>query len=51
MKEQMLAHAIKKSHETEREVLYGLIALEDSHRLRTKYDSAFAAKNIPTSDE
>jgi hypothetical protein len=51
VKEQMLAHAIKKSHETGREVLYGVIGLEDSHRLRAKYDSAFRTDNIPTSDE
>jgi len=51
VKEQMLAHAIKKSHETGREVLYGVIALEDSHRLRAKYDSDFSTQNIPGSDE
>jgi hypothetical protein len=51
VKEQMLAHAIKKSHETGREVLYGVIALEDSYRLRTKYNSAFSAENIAASDE
>ena len=51
VKEQMLAHAIKKSHETGREVLYGVIAIEDSHRLRAKYPSDFNARKIPTSDE
>jgi hypothetical protein len=51
VKEQMLAHAIKKSHETGREVLYGVIALEDSHRLRAKYHSAFSTQHIPASDE
>ncbi len=42
----MMAHAIRRSHETGREVFYGVIALEDSHRLRTKYKSEFdKAKN------
>jgi hypothetical protein len=51
VKEQMLAHAIKRSHETGREVLYGVIALEDSHRLRVKYRLDFSEQNIPISDE
>jgi hypothetical protein len=46
----MVTHAIRRSHETGREVLYGIIALEDSHRLRACYGSAFDASNIPTED-
>jgi hypothetical protein len=51
VKAQMLAEAIKKSHETGRQVLYGLIALEDSHRLRAKYASHFTERSIPLSDK
>jgi hypothetical protein len=47
----MLAEAIKKSHESGRQVLYGVIALEDSHRLRAKYASHFTERSIPLSDE
>jgi hypothetical protein len=51
VKAQMLAEAIKKSHESGRQVLYGVIALEDSHRLRAKYASHFTERSIPLSDE
>jgi hypothetical protein len=51
VKEQMLAQAIKKSYETRREISYGLIVLEDSHRLRAKYPSHFTAGNVPDYDE
>lgn len=51
VKEQMLAHAIRNSHESGREILYGVIALEDSHRLRAKYTSHFSAGNVSSSDE
>jgi hypothetical protein len=47
VKEDMLAHAIKKSHETGKEIFYGLIALEDSHRLRVRYASHFTEDSIP----
>jgi hypothetical protein len=50
VKEDMLAHAIKKSHETGKEILYGLIALEDSHRLRVRYASHFTEHSIPKDD-
>jgi hypothetical protein len=43
----MVAHAIKKSKETGKEILYGLIALEDSYRLRVRYASHFTADSIP----
>ena len=49
--ESMLTHAIRKSHETRREILYGIIGLEDSHRLRVKYSSNFSSANIPEDDE
>jgi hypothetical protein len=49
--EQMLAFATKKSHDAGQEILYGLIGLEDSHRLRARYGSHFTAQNIPTDDE
>lgn len=51
VKEQMLAQAIKKSYETRRETFYGVIGLEDSHRLRAKYPGAFSPDNVPTEDE
>jgi hypothetical protein len=51
VKAQMLAEAIRKSHETGREVLYGVIALEDSHRIRVKYASHFTGRSIPLVDE
>lgn len=44
--EQMVAQAIKKSYETRREIFYGIIALEDSHRLRIKYPSDFDPNNM-----
>jgi len=47
VKEDMVAHAIKKSKETGKEILYGLIALEDSHRLRVRYASHFTEDSIP----
>ena len=47
VKADMLAHAVKKSHETGKEILYGLIALEDSHRLRARYASHFTEDSIP----
>ena len=36
VKNEMLTHAIRKSHETGKEIFYGIIAGEDSHRLRVK---------------
>jgi hypothetical protein len=47
VKEDMVAHAIKKSKETGKEILYGLIALEDSYRLRVRYASHFSEDSIP----
>lgn len=47
VKELMLTHAIRKSHETRHEILYGVLGLEDSHRLRTRYSSHFKSSNIP----
>jgi len=51
VKELMLTHAIRKSHETGREILYGLIALEDSHRLRARYAANFTAGNVPSNEK
>jgi hypothetical protein len=48
VKELMLTHAIRKSHETRHEILYGIIAFEDSHRLRTKYSAHFTSANVPS---
>jgi hypothetical protein len=48
--EQMLALATKKSYETQREIMFGVISLEDSHRLRTKYAKHFSEKNIPLAE-
>jgi hypothetical protein len=48
VKDLMLTHAIRKSHETRHEIRYGLIALEDSHRLRTKYPTHFTSASIPS---
>jgi hypothetical protein len=50
VKEDMLAHAIKKSLETGKEILYGFIALEDSQRLRVRYASHFTEASIPKDD-
>lgn len=47
VKSEMLTHAIRKSHETGKEILYGLIAIEDSHRLRAKYAQDFTGENLP----
>ena len=47
VKDSMLAHAIRKSHETRHEILYGVIGLEDSHRLRTRYSLHFKSGNVP----
>lgn len=47
VKDDMLAHAIKKSHETGKEICYGLIALEDSHRLRVRYAARFTEQSVP----
>jgi hypothetical protein len=44
---EMLTHAIRKSHETGHEILYGVIALEDSHRLRVRYASHFTEDSLP----
>lgn len=49
--EQMQTHAIAKSYGIRRKVLFGVIALEDSHRLRTKYASSFTEENIPGDEE
>jgi hypothetical protein len=51
VKELMLTCAIRKSHETRKEILYGVIALEDSHRLRVKYGPHFTADSIPSIDQ
>jgi hypothetical protein len=48
VKSEMLTHAIRKSHETGKEILYGLISTEDSHRLRVKYASNFTVDKVPT---
>jgi hypothetical protein len=50
VKEDMVAHAIKKSKETGKEILYGLIALEDSYRLRVRYASHFTEDSIPNDE-
>jgi hypothetical protein len=50
VKEDMVAHAIKKSKETGKEILYGLIALEDSYRLRVCYASHFTEDSIPNDE-
>jgi hypothetical protein len=47
VKSEMLTHAIRKSHETGKEILYGLIAREDSHRLRVRYESHFTEDKVP----
>jgi hypothetical protein len=47
VKHEMMTHAIRRSHETGNEILYGLIPLEDSHRLRAKYPACFTAENVP----
>lgn len=47
VKGEMLTHAIRKSHETGKEILYGVIAREDSHRLRVRYESHFTGGNVP----
>ncbi|MGH9425524.1 MAG: hypothetical protein ACRD2L_04355 [Terriglobia bacterium] len=49
--DQMMSHAVRKSWETRREILYGVIALEDSHRLRAKYATHFSENNVPDHDE
>jgi hypothetical protein len=49
VKGEMLTHAIRKSHETGKEILYSLIAREDSHRLRVRYASHFTEENVPKS--
>lgn len=43
-------HAIKKSKETDKEILYGLIALEDSYRLRVRYAFHFTEDSIPNDE-
>jgi hypothetical protein len=40
--EQMKALAVNKSAEDRKQIFYGVIALEDSHRLRAKYANEFA---------
>jgi hypothetical protein len=50
IKESMLTHAIRKSHERRHEVLYGIIEMEDSHRLRSRYPLNFSADNIPRTE-
>ncbi len=50
VKEDTVAHAIKKSKETGKEIFYGLIALEDSYRLRVRYASHFTEDSIPKDD-
>jgi len=51
VKDLMLTYAIRKSQETGKEILYGVIALEDSHRLRVKYASHFTADKIPDTED
>jgi hypothetical protein len=48
VRSEMVTHAFRKSHETQKEVLYGLIELEDSHRLRACYASHFANNDVPS---
>jgi hypothetical protein len=43
----MLTYAIRKSHETGKEIFYSIIALEDSHRLRVRYTAHFTEGNVP----
>ncbi len=50
VKDLMLTYAMRTSKETGREILYGLIALEDSHRLRVKYAQHFSEGNIPETE-
>jgi hypothetical protein len=49
--EQMQTHAIAKSYATRKKILFGVIALEDSHRLRMKYASSFTEESFPSDDE
>jgi hypothetical protein len=49
--EQMRTHSVAKSYDTRRKIFFGIIALEDSHRLRTRYSSFFVEDNIPETDE
>ncbi len=49
--EQMQTHAIAKSYATRKKIFFGVMGLEDSHRLRTKYPSAFTEDSIPNDDE
>jgi hypothetical protein len=44
--EQMKAQAVNKSVQDRRTVFYGVIALEDSYRLRTKYAKDFKKANV-----
>jgi hypothetical protein len=48
VRSEMLTHAIRKSLETRKEILYGVIELEDSHRLRASYGSRFTPYNVPS---
>jgi hypothetical protein len=48
--EQMISHAVRKSHETGKEIFYGIAGLEDSHRLRATYPNFFTADSIPIED-
>ena len=51
VKDMMLTYAMRKSKETSKQVLYGLIALEDSHRLRVKYSEHFSENNMPDTED
>jgi hypothetical protein len=48
--EQMISHAVRKSHETGKEIFYGVVGLEDSHRLRARYATCFTVANISIED-
>ena len=47
VKDAMMTYGIRKSKETSKEILYGIIAREDSHRLRVRYEKHFTEQNLP----
>jgi hypothetical protein len=51
VKDMMLTYAMRKSNETGKEILYGVITLEDSHRLRAKYGQHFSEESIPDTED
>lgn len=48
VKDTMMTYAIRKSKETGKEILYGIISKEDSQRLRVKYATHFTEDSLPT---